>query len=90
MVRAIFSAVLHHLGVGHDLADQAHHAGLLRRHRPAGEQHAHGVELAHRPHQALGAADAGHDADADLGLAKRAPSPATMMSQCIASSAPPP
>jgi hypothetical protein len=52
----------------HHLAHQAHRLRLARGHRPAGEQHLHGIELAHRAHQPLRAADAGHDADADLGL----------------------
>ena len=42
----------------------------MRRDRLPGQGHAHGLGLADRSHQALGAANAGHDADADFRLAK--------------------
>ncbi|MEC5215044.1 hypothetical protein RCH06_003621 [Polaromonas sp. CG_9.5] len=48
-----------HLVVGKNLADQTHDVCFRAAHGLAGQQHAHGVELAHGAHQALRAADAG-------------------------------
>ncbi|MNN34775.1 hypothetical protein D3C81_1485950 [compost metagenome] len=63
------------LVVVHQVADQAGDPGLLGADRLPGERHAHRLDLAHRPHQPLGAADAGHDADADFRLAEARAAP---------------
>ena len=73
-----------------DAGDQPVRVRLVRGHRPAGQDHLHGPGLADRPRQALRAAGARHDPEPDLGLAERASSAATIMSQAIASSQPPP
>ena len=61
------------LAIRRHLADQPYGQGLRRLYRATGKQHAQRLELAHRSHQALGAAGAGHHADTDfrLGEARR-------------------
>ena len=59
-----------HLVIVDQVADQSRHPSLFGADRLAGEGHAHRLDLAHRAHQPLGAADARHDADANLWLRK--------------------
>ena len=68
--RAVCERCRQHLAVRHDLADEAHRERLGGADRLAGEAEPHRLELADRAGQALGAAGARHDADADLGLAE--------------------
>ena len=59
-----------YLIIFHQIAHQPRNPSLFSGDRLPGQGHAHGLGLAHRPHQALSAANARHDADANLGLAK--------------------
>ena len=68
-----FEGAIQCLAIRRHLADQPYGQGLRRPYRATGKQHAQRLELAHRSHQALGAAGAGHHADTNfrLGEARR-------------------